>query len=72
MGITNSSVIKAGIDLLTGLLNVVNDVTDIFGEGAGGVLKFATAIGTLFAASKLSNKALIKISDYMTSIKELN
>lgn len=62
MGISNSSVIKGAVDLLTGILNVINKVTGAFGEGVGGILKFATALGALkvgeAAFRKISNKAI--------------
>ena len=43
MGITNSSVIKAAVDALRTLLDIINKITGAFGQGASGVLKFATA-----------------------------
>ena len=42
MGISNSKVIKAGVDALTGLLNVINKLT-----GNSGLLKLGVAIGAL-------------------------
>jgi hypothetical protein len=53
MGITNSVVIKAAVDFLTTLLNIVNGLTGAFGAGAGGVLKFGAALGTLLGLKKL-------------------
>ena len=53
MGITNNSVIKGAVSLLTLLLNIVNKVTGAFGEGVGSVLKFGAAIGTLAGVKKL-------------------
>lgn len=53
MGLTNSSVVKAGVDFLTNLLNTVNKLTDAFGEGAGSIMKWALALGTLRGASSL-------------------
>jgi len=51
MGLTNSDVVKFGVDLLTNLLNLVNKLTSAFGEGAGSILKWVTAIATLRGAS---------------------
>lgn len=53
MGIMNSEVIKAGIDLLTGLLNILNRVSNWFGAFSG-----AAKIGMLVAALYLGDKAL--------------
>jgi hypothetical protein len=53
MGITNNSVIKGAVSLLTLLLNIVNKVTGAFGEGVGSILKFGAAIGTLAGVKKL-------------------
>ena len=48
MGITNNQAIKAGVDILTGLLNVINKVTGVTGnEGIGGLI---TAISKLALA----------------------
>ena len=47
MGLTNSTVVKAGVDALTTLLNIVNKLTSAFGEGAGSVMKWALAIAAL-------------------------
>jgi hypothetical protein len=51
MGISNSKVIKAGVDALTGLLNVVNKLT-----GKSGLLKLGAAIGALKGGSAIFNK----------------
>jgi TP901 family phage tail tape measure protein len=56
MGISNSTVIKGAIDVLTGILNVVNKVTGAFGTGAGAILKMAAAYGALKVGAKASNK----------------
>lgn len=53
MGLTNSTVVKAGVDLLTDLLNVINKLTSAFGEGAGSIMKWALALGALRGASSL-------------------
>ena len=42
MGISNSTLIKAGVDALTGLLNIINKLT-----GNSGLLKLGVAIGAL-------------------------
>ena len=52
MGVTNNEVIKLAVDALTGLLNIINNLTEAFGEGAGSVLKMATALMGLSAARK--------------------
>ena len=40
MGLTNNSVVKAGVDALTTLLNFVNKLTSAFGEGVGSIMKW--------------------------------
>jgi hypothetical protein len=72
MGITNSTVIKTGIDLLTGLLNIINSITGAFGQGVGGVMKFGLAIGALTGGSKLTSKALAGLGDYMGTMKDMS
>ena len=51
MGITNSKAIKVGVDLLTGLLNIVNKLT-----GNSGLGKLAVALGAIFGGKMISNK----------------
>lgn len=62
MGITNSSVIKGAVDLLTDILNIINKITGAFGDGVGGVLKFGVALATLkggeVASRVLASKAI--------------
>ena len=53
MGIMNSDLLKAGIDLLTGILTAINNITDAFGDFSG-----AAKIGLLVAALYLGDKAL--------------
>ena len=50
LGITNSDLIKTGIDLLTKILTVVNELTDGFGlltKGVGGFISSLLKIGVL-------------------------
>ena len=61
-GIANSKLIKAGIDILTKLLETINKITDSFGEFSG-----AAKIALLVTALYLGDKA-VKV--FMTSIKE--
>ena len=63
MGIANSTVIKAGVDLLTKILNIVNEITSGFGKlqgTAGGVvtsiLKLGALSGGLWGGKKLIEK----------------
>ena len=69
MGLTNSTVVKAGVDLLTTLLNIVNKVTSAFGEGVGSVLKWTAAIAALRGISSFvsSGGGLEKLISLMTS-----
>lgn len=70
MGISNSSVIKGAVDLLTGILNVVNKVTGAFGEGAGGVLKLGAAMAGLKVGSAVLNKGLQKAAVLASSFQK--
>jgi hypothetical protein len=51
MGLANNSIIKGVVDLLTGLLNVVNNLTEVFGTGVGSILKWVAAFSA-FAGVK--------------------
>lgn len=44
MGLTNNSVVKSAVDILTNLLNIINKITGAFGDGVGTILKWTTAI----------------------------
>lgn len=67
MGLTNNAVIKTAVDLLTGLLNVVNSLTEAFGTGVGSILKWITVISafggikSLFAGGGLIDKGLMTV-----------
>lgn len=63
MGISNNSIIKLAVDLLTGLLNAINKLTTVpeflpFNELTTSVLKLAAAIGIFKVASKGIDKIL--------------
>lgn len=49
MGLANNVVIKAIVDTLTTILTVINKITGAFGNGAGAVLKFMTAMSLIKA-----------------------
>lgn len=49
MGLANNVVIKGVVDALTGILTIINKITGAFGDGAGAVLKFMTAISLIKA-----------------------
>lgn len=49
MGLANNAVIKAIVDTLTTILTVINKITGAFGDGAGAVLKFMTAMSLIKA-----------------------
>lgn len=51
MGLANNAIIKTAVDLLTGLLNIVNSLTEAFGTGVGSILKWVAVI-TAFAGVK--------------------
>lgn len=49
MGLANNAIIKAVVDTLTTILTVINKITGAFGDGAGAVLKFITAMSLIKA-----------------------
>ena len=49
MGLANNVVIKGVVDALTGILTIINKITGAFGNGAGAVLKFMTAMSLIKA-----------------------
>lgn len=46
-GIANQNVIKGAVDILTGLINVVNDLTGVLGEGGSAISKALLLYGAL-------------------------
>ena len=55
MGIANSDFVKAGIDLLTKLLSVINDIISAI-SGGNGLAKSVASIGTAFLALRTGAK----------------
>ena len=55
MGLTNSTIVKGFVDLLTDLLNGINKVTSAFGDGVGSILKWGTALAGIAGGKKLFN-----------------
>lgn len=49
MGLANNVVIKGVVDALTGILTIINKITGAFGNGAGAILKFMTAMSLIKA-----------------------
>lgn len=47
MGLANNQAIKIAVDMLTGLLNIVNDLTGALGDGIGVILKLGAAFGAM-------------------------
>lgn len=58
MGIGNNQVIKFGVDLLTKLFGIINDITGVAGDGVGIFLKLGAAILTLKAGKGILNSIL--------------
>ena len=52
-GITNSELIKVGVDVLTGILEFVNNLTDNFGSLGNSISKVVIAFGGLMGGSKI-------------------
>jgi hypothetical protein len=60
MGLANNEVIKAGVDLLTWLLETINKITGVAGnEGLGGVVTMFARLATVIGALK-GGGAIIK------------
>ena len=55
MGIANSDFVKAGIDILTKLLSVINDIISTI-SGGNGLIKSITSIGASFLALRTGAK----------------
>jgi hypothetical protein len=62
MNIANNTLIKAGIDLLTGILNVINKITGVLPGVVGGFANLALIFGALRLGGALLTKALSGIS----------
>ena len=64
MGLANNAIIKGAVDLLTLLLNTVNNLTSAFGTGIGTILKWVAAISgfvglkSAFGAGGIATKAI--------------
>lgn len=56
MGIAQNSLIKGAVDVLTGLLTIINKLTGVFGPTTGAVLKMGLAFVALRAGANLLPK----------------
>ena len=52
MGIANSSILKAALNVLTGIVNAINKLTKVLGSTAGGFAKLGIAVGGLRVGRK--------------------
>lgn len=64
MGIANSTLIKLGVDALTGILTIINKITGALGEGIGGFLK----LGTVLLVLTKGKKPAMSIVDALSKI----
>ena len=71
MGLANNDLIKVGVDLLTKLLETVNNLTDDLGGVAGGIAKLGIAIAGLKAGKSVFN-AIFDISPLQQSVGKVN
>lgn len=55
MGLTNSSLLKAGVDILTNLLNTINSITNLGSEGLGGTVTSILRLGTVLLGLRAGN-----------------
>jgi hypothetical protein len=56
MGILESDLVKAGVDILTTFLRVINKVTSAFDGLGGSIMKIVTVIGMFNMAKKIFAK----------------
>jgi hypothetical protein len=47
MGILNSELFKAGVDILTAILKAINGITDLFGDFSG-IAKIGVLVAALY------------------------
>ena len=47
MGLANNAVLKGAVDILTNILQLVNKITNAFGDGVGSIMKWGALIGSL-------------------------
>lgn len=72
MGLANSTLIKTGIDLLTLLLDTINNITGAFGDGVGGFLKWATLFLALSKGKKIFDSLFNSMSIFSKGIEVVN
>lgn len=66
MGIVNNEAIKGGVDLLTGLLNIVNKVSDAMGDGLASSI---TKVGIGLAALKTGGNVVDRLLENYTQFR---
>ena len=71
MGLANNELIKVGVDLLTKLLETVNNLTDDLGGVVGGIAKLGIAIAGLKVGKSIFN-AIFDISPLQQSVGKVN
>jgi hypothetical protein len=71
MGLANNELIKFGVDLLTKLLETVNNLTDDLGGAVGGIAKLALALGGLKAGKNVFN-AIFDLGPLEQKVGKLN
>lgn len=47
MGLANNAVLKGAVDVLTNILQLINKITNAFGDGLGSIMKWGALIGSL-------------------------
>lgn len=47
MGLANNAVLKGAVDVLTNILQLINKITNAFGDGVGSIMKWGALIGSL-------------------------
>jgi hypothetical protein len=68
MGIMDSQLVKIGIDILTKLLELINNATDGFGNLAKSIVKIISVIGIFKLGMKIFEKFKQPIFGLFTSI----
>ena len=68
MGISNSSLLKAGVDVLTDLLNAINSLTNFGSEGLGGITTSILRLGTVLLSLKAGNAIFSMFTKYFKAV----
>ena len=72
MGLANSVVIKGAVDLITLLINAINNLTDILPAGIDSFAKLGIVWGTLRGAGKVFDSTLLNMKQNMGPVEAIS